>query len=182
MSKMLGVTVAIGLGLILVISSLVIAPGLRQSILPTDWKTSTKSGVIFYTYVPYIAKPICNGYTASLDFDPDKTLLIISDTLTVTAVLHNNGCSKLGLPTYLIRPQQIEHMVPISPTSQTHYLSILPDQKDTAEFSFMGTSKGQVVLTGVAAFEVHLNSGPPLLGNAVSTPITITIQPPYPLP
>jgi len=175
-SKQLGLTVAIVSGLIIVISSIIILHRLRQPILPTNGQTSTKSGSGYYTFFPYIAQPACVRYSASLDFDPDKTVLIISDTLTVTAVLHNSGCSKLGLPVYLVIPPQIEHMVPITPTLQPHFLSILPGNSDSAKFLFMATSTGQVAITGIAAFEVHLDSGPPLNGDAESTPITITIQ------
>lgn len=178
MSKRPGLILAVCLGMIVAAFNCINVIDLSPSTLPTSNKSSLKSKTENFYYFPFIAQSECNGYKASLDFTPGKIKLSINETLTVTAILRNNGCSELGLPTYQIQPQLIEHLVPMTPTLQIHYLAILPGQTDKAQFFFMTKSTGQVMLEGVAGFEVNLKSGPPIWGHVVSKPITITIQQP----
>ncbi len=140
-----------------------------------------------YTYVPLISKAGCDSYNAAIELIPDKVSLAVDDTLKVTVVLQNTGCSSLGLPSYQIQPRKMEALAYGSPETQAHYGAIPPGEKDTVEFLFTAKAPGQVELVAQADFEVHLDASPSSNGTPAptpagmwkqiqSTPITITIK------
>ncbi len=140
-----------------------------------------------HAYIPLVNSAGCDSYSAAIEFTADRVSLAINDTLKVTIVLHNTGCSNLGLPTYQIQPRKMAALAYLSPAVQPHYLSIAPGEKDTVEFVFTTITPGQVELIGQADFELHLAASPSsndtpaptpawMWRQVKSTPITITIK------
>ncbi len=144
-----------------------------------------QAGSMSYAFVPFVSSAGCDSYAAAIEFTADKLSLAVGDTLKVTVVLTNTGCSSLGMPTYQIQPRQMEALARSSPEVQSHSLSIAPGQKDVMEFLFTAKAPGQVELTGQADFEINLDTSPSSSGGptpammwrqVISTPITITIK------
>ncbi len=158
----------------------------QSTIISEAFQTATAIRMS-HVYVPLISSPGCQSYQAIVEISPDKTSLAVNDTLKVTVVLRNTGCSGLGLPSFQIVPSEVEALTFLSPKTQTHYGALPPGENDTAEFSFTAKTPGQVELVAYATFEVHLDAplstnGTPaptpagMFKQVLSTPITITIK------
>ncbi len=158
-----------------------------QATVITEALQAARASRMSHAFVPFVSSASCDSYSATLEFTPDKVSLAVNETLKVTVVLHNTGCSSLGLPTYQIQPRKMAALAYLSPAVQSHYLSIAPGEKDTMEFVFTAKTPGQVELIGQADFELHLTASPSPNGTPAptpawmwrqvkSTPITITIK------
>ncbi len=123
-----------------------------------------------HAYLPFINSAGCDSYSAAIDFAPDKVTLAVNDTLKVTVVLHNTGCSNLGTPTFQIQPRKVAALTYLSPEVQTHSRSIAPGENDTVEFTFTAKAPGQVELIAQADFELHLSASPSSNGTPAPTP------------
>jgi hypothetical protein len=123
-----------------------------------------------YAYVPLVSSAGCDSYAAEIEFSADQVSLAVNDTLKVTIVLRNTGCSGLGLPTYQIQPRKMAALAYASPEVQAHSLSIAPGEEDTAEFVFTAKAPGQLELVAQADFELHLDAGLSANGTPAPTP------------
>ncbi len=141
----------------------------QSTIITEAFQTATAIRMS-HVYVPLVSRSGCQSYQATVDISADKTTLAVNDTLKVTAVLRNTGCSSLGLPTFQIRPHEMDALAFGSPEVQTHYRAISPGEEDTAEFVFTARTPGQVELMAQADFEIHLDVGPSTNGTPVPTP------------
>ncbi len=158
----------------------------QSTIISEAYQTATAIRMS-HVYVPLVSRSGCQSYQATVEILPDKTSLAVNDTLKVTVVLRNTGCSGLGLPSFQIVPSKVEALIFLSPKTQTHYGALPPGENDTAEFSFTAKTPGQVELVAYATFEVHLDAPPPLNGTpfptpagmfkqVLSSPVTITVK------
>ena len=138
-----------------------------------------------YAFVPLVSNAGCDSYNAAIELIPDKVSLAVDDTLKVTVLLQNTGCSSLGMPTYQIQPRKIEALAYQSPEVQTHSQALGPGEKDAAEFLFTAKMHGQVELAAQADFEINLDTSPSSSGGptpammrrqVISSPVTVTIK------
>jgi hypothetical protein len=126
-------------------------------------------------------EPECGMHTAAMSLKATDTQLYVGDVLTVTAMLVNQGCGKLGLPQYSLYAEtgQEGPLFADIPEPVVHYLAIAPGQSDTAEFALRASRAGRAVLMASVSFEFHGGyPGPAHWASASSEPLQITVLAP----
>jgi len=154
-----------------------------QTLLPADAPTLTARPQPSETQIPDITPTLsCETHTASLVLTASTESLKVGDTVIVIAKLNNEGCLTLGLPQYrlyiqsdisepIFTPDKLDPVV--------HYLGVDPGDSDTVEFELRAIASGQVTLTAMVSFEVHLGYPGPAYWGATSTtePLIIIVAP-----
>jgi hypothetical protein len=110
----------------------------------------------------------------------EDTMLHVGDTITVSVILHNNGCVDLGMPLYRLYLESEGHdvLAPTRPEPIEHGLAVDPGESDSAEFALRAVAVGEVALRATASFEVHLRyPGPAYWGGSGTSPLVVTVVP-----
>jgi len=128
-------------------------------------------------------QPECEAYTASMSLRATDAQLYVGDVLTVTAMLTNQGCGRLGLPRYSVHVEtdREEPVFSVIPEPVVHYVGIAPGQADTVEFALHAVRPGRAVLTAAVSFEFHGGyPGPAYWASASGGPLHVTVLSPEP--
>ncbi len=126
------------------------------------------------------SNPQCTNQSPGVTIAPARLSVQIGETITVTVILTNEGCDKVGLPQYrlwaepreagsLFEPAQIEPVV--------HSLTVTQHQTDSADFMLRAVSAGQQAFGASVSYELHTAQGASW-GMASAQPITITVEGP----
>ncbi len=130
---------------------------------------------------PPLATPTldCPTHETAMALSLSDTAPQVGETLTVTVILSNTGCSGVGLPLYYLAIQSEQPwpvLVPNPPNPITHTLAIPSGGADTARFTLHVLGSGPVTLTASASFEVHLGyPGPAYWSRDSAGPLGVTV-------
>ncbi|WP_277267317.1 hypothetical protein [Nitrosomonas nitrosa] len=138
-------------------------------------QTAADDPLPFKTYIPLIAKCMCDSYQASVYSAASSPFIHVGETFTVTAILVNDGCSVLGYPQYRVNTDSQNSLDP-SYQRFSEPISLTQGQYTSHHFIFRALAPGQLVITTETEFEVIYGNrfG---RGMAEAAPVIIRILP-----
>ena len=165
------------------VRTLALCIGLLSALALGPWGRAQGAQPLF---LPLVRTEPCTGHRASLELSAAADALVVGDVVTVTLTLRNNGCVGLGVPLYrlaIASDTEEPGLIPLSPTSVTHYYGVAPGGSDEAHFVLEAAAAGSTALRGSVSYEVHLGyPGPAYWAGSASEALVITVSPADPAP
>lgn len=167
--------VQLRLVIILAVASSLLA---RAVVFPAfAMRHNTHTNGDYTVYLPIISKPPCEDFSASLYSAASKAVLTAGETITVTGVLVNDGCARLGAPYFGIHVIPTTIMTP-SESYNGYFLSVQPGSFQETRFVLQAMSAGPVTVTMGVSYEILGEGIPPgAVGGRAAHPLLIRVVP-----
>ena len=165
----------LGLVVILVIASLLSTRAIVSPALAVSHGARADGG--YTVYLPAIFKPPCTDFSASLYSAASTPVLTTGNVVTVTGVLVNDGCARLGAPWFSVYADPTTTLT-ITNSHNGYFLSVLPGNYLETKFVFHAAGDGPATVTMQVQYEVLAEGLPPGAQDArVASPLLIRVLP-----